>query len=270
MKKNNTIIKKSHDLVNAKYNLTIWEDRIVTMLLSFIRKDDTDFKKYYFDVPDFVERFNISHKDVHKELRKAMDGLLKKIVVITSNINGKIKIFKTTFISSFEYYQDGTGKISASFRPELKPFLLELKGKFLMYEMRNILKMPVPTRRIYERLKQYETIGSRTLSVTEMKSMLDVEDKYARYYNFKLKVILPAQKRLSKYSDICFTFEEIRKYGKAVDSLRFSISKNQQVQPKKAEKKSASPKEAAQDEYLVNLKTSFKKDKQLRLTQVKA
>jgi len=212
MKRTNTIIKKSHDLVNAKYSLSIWEDRIITLLLSKIHTEDADFQQYTFSVPEFVTRFEISHKDVHKELVNAMSGLLKKVVTITTNVGKRVHIFKTTFLSSVDYFKDGMGRITASFHPELKPFLLELKGRFLMYEIGNVLKMPVSSRRVYEWLKQYETIGSRTLSVAEMKSMLEVEDKYSRYYNFKQKVILPAQKRLSKYSDICFTFEEIRKH----------------------------------------------------------
>jgi plasmid replication initiation protein len=210
MERSNVIIKKSHDLVNASYSLNIWETRVFTRMLSMIHTEDKDFQIYRFSISEFIRDFGIRHKDVYKEIRKVTDSLLKKIVTLPMVENGKEKIFKTTLVSSFKYDVDGKGYIESTFRPELKPFLLELKGRFLMYDMRNILKMSVPSIRIYELLKQYQKIGKRLFLLVELKEKLGVADKYSRYYNFKMKVIVPAQKHLAKHSDIRFDFEELK------------------------------------------------------------
>ena len=210
MERSNVIIKKSHDLVNASYSLNLWETRVFTKMLSMIHTEDRDFQIYRFSVSEFIRDFGIRHKDVYKEIRKVTDSLLKKIVSLPMVENGKEKIFKTTLVSSFKYDVDGKGYIESTFRPELKPFLLELKGRFLMYDMRNILKMSVPSIRIYELLKQYQKIGKRLFPLMELKEKLGVADKYSRYYNFKMKVIFPAQKHLAKHSDIRFDFEELK------------------------------------------------------------
>lgn len=45
-----------------------------------------------------------------------------------------------------------------------------------------------------------------------------------------MKIIIPAQKQLRKHSDISFSFEEVKKFGKAVDSLCFFITLNKTSQ----------------------------------------
>jgi plasmid replication initiation protein len=191
-----------------------------------IHTEDKDFQIYRFSISEFIRDFGIRHKDVYKEIRKVTDSLLKKIVTLPMVENGKEKIFKTTLVSSFKYDVDGKGYIESTFRPELKPFLLELKGRFLMYDMRNILKMSVPSIRIYELLKQYQKIGKRLFLLVELKEKLGVADKYSRYYNFKMKVIVPAQKHLAKHSDIRFDFEELKGVWKWIERIRFLIHAN--------------------------------------------
>ncbi|NLK00097.1 MAG: replication initiation protein [Clostridia bacterium] len=55
--------------------------------------------------------------------------------------------------------------------------------------------------------------------------VLKCEDIYARYSDFKRRVILMPQKELKKYSDIYFEFREI-KTGRSVTALKFYIKTN--------------------------------------------
>lgn len=106
MDKTNIIIKKSHDLVNARYNLNIWETRVFTKMLSMIHTKDKGFKVYKFPVSEFIKDFNIRHKDVYGEIRKVTDTLLKRVVEIPIVEDNKHKVFKTTLVSSFKYNVD--------------------------------------------------------------------------------------------------------------------------------------------------------------------
>jgi plasmid replication initiation protein len=125
---------------------------------------------------------------------------------------GKQKIFKTSLVSSFKYNIDGTGVVEATFHPDLKPYLLRLKNRFLMYDMKNVLNISSANSiRMYELLKSFEGIRERTFYVEELKEILGVEQKYDRYYNFKKRIIEQAQKDLFKHTDIAFTFDEIKK-----------------------------------------------------------
>lgn len=82
--------------------------------------------------------------------------------------------------------------------------------------------------RIYELLKQYEKIGKRTFSIDDLKETLAVMDKYPLYANFKQRIIMKAQEDLEAFTDIRFTFEEIKK-GRSIHSIVFNIRSNKSI-----------------------------------------
>lgn len=100
--------------------------------------------------------------------------------------------------------------LEATFHPALKSYLLQIKNRFLLYDLKNILKISSANSiRIYELLKSFEGIGKRTFEVEELKQILDLEDKYPLYGSFKARVLNKAKDDLMKHSDIKFDFEEL-------------------------------------------------------------
>lgn len=81
---------------------------------------------------------------------------------------------------------------------------------------------------MYELLKSYEGIGKRIFEVEELKQILGVEEKYAKYANFKSRILLKAQEDIQTHTDIRFTFEELSDYGRRVERIAFTIYKNKQ------------------------------------------
>lgn len=152
--------------------------------------------------------------------------MLKKIITIPIEEDGKKKELKTAIVSSFKYNVDGRGVLEATFNPMLKPYLLSLKNKFLLYDIKNILKInSAHSIRIYEFLKSYEGIGKRAVGVEELKDMLCVSDKYRKYANFKSRILLKAQAELKKHTDIRFEFDELS-FGRRVENIIFYIHNN--------------------------------------------
>jgi plasmid replication initiation protein len=219
-------IQKAHELVNAKYAFSLQEMRVFLKMLTLIGNEDADFQKYSFKVKDFAHEFGIKSKDIYGELEALTDGLLKKIIKIPIRKNGKEKVFKTTLVSSFEYFKDGSGVVTASFHPMLKPYLLQLKTQYLRYDLKNVLRLSSSHAiRLYELLKQFESSGYRIIPLQELKELLGVADKYDRYYNFKVKVLEYGKKSLSQHTDISFDYQEILT-GKQITQLEFRIRKN--------------------------------------------
>jgi len=234
MSKIKKIVKKSHHLVNARLDFSITEIRLFTLMVSWISNDDEDFKVYKIPLKEFIDTFNIKNKNIYKELELTTDRLIKKVVKIPIEEWGKQKVFKTSLVSSFKYNIDGTWVVEATFHPDLKPYLLRLKNRFLMYDMKNVLNISSANSiRMYELLKSFEGIKERTFYVSELKEILGVAEKYDRYYNFKKRVVEQAQKDLMKHTDIAFTFDEIKiPWKKTVEKLRFYISANLNNKPK--------------------------------------
>ena len=82
MSKKKSIVKKSNQLVNARFDFTVLEIRLFTLMVAQISNSDEDFKTYKIPVQDFVKTFNIKNKNIYKELEKTTDSLIKKIIKI--------------------------------------------------------------------------------------------------------------------------------------------------------------------------------------------
>ncbi|MEA5141144.1 replication initiation protein [Arcicella rigui] len=226
------LIRKSNNLVEGKYRFDIWEMRVFTKMLTMIFPDDEDFKEYRIYLKDVIEDFNLTtDRQAYNLLKGGAVKLMKKEIKIVRDTDEGEKEFLTHIavgLDSFTSKSQGS-YIDISFHPKMKPFLLQLQSQFLMYDVRNVLQLQSSfSVRIYELLKQYEKIGKRIFTLTELKDTLAVADKYPLYANFKQRVILKAQEDLENYTDIRFTFEEDKR-GKAVHSIIFNIYSNKTV-----------------------------------------
>ncbi|PWK27619.1 replication initiator protein [Arcicella aurantiaca] len=227
------LIRKANRLVEGKYRFDIWEMRVFTKMLMKIHRDDEDFKVYRIYLHEVIQDFELQ-EDGHsyKFLKQGAERLgRREIRVLMDTPDGKMELFTHIATGVKSFVEEKTAKyLDISFHPDMKPYLLQLQSQFLMYDVRNILKLQSSfSIRIYELLKQYETIGKRTLKVQELKEMLDVVDKYPLYGNFKQRVIVKAQEDLEKFTDIKFTFDEV-KSGRAVTGLVFWIIPNREKQ----------------------------------------
>lgn len=150
-------VKKSHDLVTARYAFSLMEMRLFSIIVSLIDDRDEDFQVYRIPVKNIIDTFGIKSKTIYAEISQLTTSMLKKIITIPVQENGKDKEIKTALVSSFKYSVDGKGVLEATFHPVLKPYLLQLKNKFLLYDLKNILKISSGhSIRMYELLKSYE------------------------------------------------------------------------------------------------------------------
>ncbi|MET3128232.1 plasmid replication initiation protein [Arcicella rosea] len=227
------LIRKANRLVEGKYRFDIWEMRVFTKMLMKIHRDDEDFKVYRIYLHEVIQDFELQ-EDGHsyKYLKQGAERLgRREIRVLMDTPDGKMELFTHIATGVKSFVEEKSAKyLDISFHPDMKPFLLQLQSQFLMYDVRNILKLQSSfSIRIYELLKQYETIGKRQIKIQELKEMLDVVDKYPLYGNFKQRVIVKAQEDLEEFTDIKFTFDEV-KTGRAVTALTFWITPNKNKQ----------------------------------------
>jgi plasmid replication initiation protein len=220
------LVTKSNNLVEARYHFSIWETRVFTKLVSLIQPGDADFKRYKLHIKDLVQFFGVNDNDAYVKIKAVPDSLLKKVVTIPYTENGEERLLKTGLIAQATIPKKKEGYIELSFHPDLKPYLLQLKRTFLSYDIRNVLKISsVYSIRIYELLKQYETLGYREFQLEELKVILGVSDKYKLYGHFKSRIIIKAQDDLQQHTDITFSFREIKK-GRKVIAILFEINAN--------------------------------------------
>ena len=226
------LVRKSNNLVEGKYRFDIWEMRVFTKMLTMILPSDEDFKEYRIYLKEVIDDFNLAaDKQSYKLLKDGAIKLMKKEIKIIRDTDEGEKEFLTHIAVGLDSFTSKTqgSYVDISFHPKMKPFLLQLQTQFLMYDVRNILQLQSSySVRIYELLKQYEKIGKRTFSIDDLKETLAVMDKYPLYANFKQRIIMKAQEDLETYTDIRFTFEEVKK-GRSIHSIVFTIKSNKSI-----------------------------------------
>lgn len=233
-KKNKDIVlvKKSNNLVESRYKFDIWETRFFLSILSQIRREDNEFKKYRIWYKDVIKTFGLKSGDAYGSLREAARSLMQKPVYTNYEENGVKRTDELHIIRKLNYLSekqessanlDNQEYIDVVIEDEMRPFLLQLQRNFTAYDLRNVVKLGVYSVRLYELLKQYESIGSRTMRIEEMKAMFQVEDQYKLYADFYRWVIAPAEKEINLHTDILILSTEKVKEGKRVVALRFKF-----------------------------------------------
>ncbi len=224
------IIKKHNDLVEGRYNMSIWQMRVFLKMISMIRIDDRDFKDYKIDLAEFVKDFGLgSNKNSYQELRDGAHELQSVILTIEEKLDdGTTELSNIPVLIKVTRNDDKKSYIRVSFHPDMLPYLMNLKNRFLIYEMKNILSLPSPySVRIYELAKQYEKLKSRVISIEELKSFLGIEDKYPKYSHFKSRIIEKSVEDINKHTDINLEYEELKE-GRRVTRIRFLIKKKEE------------------------------------------
>ncbi len=227
------LIRKSNDLVEARYKFDIWETRVFTKLLTLIRPDDIDFQPFRIYLRDVIDDFKL-HKDnaSYKLLRDATDNLLSKVFYVPYEVEGAIRERKYPIIIMSDTLKAALEEgarvkneyVEVCIHPEMKPLLLQLKEKFTSYDIENIISLKSNyTLRIYEHLKQYERIGRRQLDIEYLKRIFEITTEYPLFANFYQKIIEPAHADINHYTDLTITKIGKVKRGRKVESLLFEF-----------------------------------------------
>lgn len=218
----NYIVTKSNKLINANYNLSLQEQKIILTLASMVQPQDTEFKEYEFKIKDFIELLEIKDQSKYKEVPKITKELMKKVFEIKEGTD----ILQCAWLCSARY-KTKKGIVTLKFAPDLKPYMLQLKELYTSYRLDNVLSLKSKySIRLYEILKSNLYKKNIKIELIELKNIIAAKEKsYSIYNNFKNRILIRCQKELNNKTDISFKFEEI-KTGRKVTSIKFIIEFN--------------------------------------------
>jgi len=219
----NSLVVQHNKLIQAKYELSLQEKRFVLWLISQISSDDEDFKHYQVPIKELAKSIGLESIK-YKRMAEITDHLMKRIITIEMIEEKKLIQIAWLRYAEYEY---GKGVMKVGFAPELMPYLLQLKSNFTAFQLAAILSFSsLYAIRIYELLKQYEKIGSRTFGLPELKTCLGIsENEYLKYNHFKDKVLRIALREINSKTDLHIEIEEIKE-SRRVAELCFYITPN--------------------------------------------
>jgi plasmid replication initiation protein len=243
------IIKKDNRLIEARYRLSIHEQRLMWSVLGSIQVDDEDFKKYTINIQEIAEFHGLqANKDLYTQIQQAARTLKNSEVDISRD---GLKRYVNWL--NYVEYASGSGKVTICFNAELKPYLLHLKKNFTQYELAAVVNFKNSySIRFYEFLKMRQNQGGGghffvRYSIEDLKDMLGIlPDEYEKTNDFKRFVIEPSLKEIDTLTDLKIIEVQYLKTGRAISDIKIYAEPKKQKAlaiPKQPDESPTQPKE---------------------------
>ena len=202
------IVEKRNVLNELRTTLhSLQELRFFTIYLSKINPYDKNTRIVRFPLSEFQRIMNFGKLNTAQ--LKASAASILKAQILLPKANGGFK--GVNFFETFDVDQDSSGEwyVEINATNAALPFLFDFKDRYFKYELWNALRLKSANQiRMYEILKQYENIGKRELSVSDLRELLGIApNEYPRWNNFKTRVLDSCQQALKETTDICYTYE---------------------------------------------------------------
>lgn len=210
-------VVKSNDLINARYDWTVLQQRMVLLMIAQLDLDDEDFGTQRIEISELVDRSGLSSKAYYERAAEAAHVLLDQKIFVRAD-TGRWRGYNL-----LSFVEPHPGHIRARFNPDMRPFLLQLRRRFTRYMLDHVLRFQSPySVRIYEMAMQFADIGHRTLPLDDLRETLEVTDKYPRFYDFKRRILDQAVKEIARYTDHVVTYDVIKK-GRTPSAIRLHV-----------------------------------------------
>lgn len=215
------LVSKSHELIEAKYRLSLQEQRLIALMASKIRPEDQDFHPYRFKIRDFAELLEIDGEGYYSKLK----AVTRKLTTRGITIREGNKVIQLAWLSSATYHER-EGWVELRFDPALRPYLLQLKKCFTQYKLAEVLQLRSKYAfRLYELAKKAELLGRIRYQVEELREILGVEKgELRKWIDFRRWCLDKAVKEVNEKTDLTVSYEAI-KWGRRYAEIVFWVKK---------------------------------------------
>ncbi|MBO5631542.1 MAG: replication initiation protein [Aeriscardovia sp.] len=213
-------IKQSNKLIESRYRLTTYEQRMVIAICSQLKNSNDKSPVIRLNVSDLADFCKFEPQKKYS-LVKTTARRLRSRTLEYQKPDGKWYI--TGWVNSAEYLDDGT--IEFCIDPKLTPQLLQLKSAYLSTPAAPLMEFKCDyTARFYFMLKKMLKIHSFDYELDFLRDRLQLSKSYCQISNLKSRVIEPAIKEINEASDIRVTHEYIKE-GRTYTKIHFTVEK---------------------------------------------
>lgn len=225
-------VAQHNALINARFSFVPLEMRLFISLLTRIEPGDEQFREHFVPMAEIIhERTGGSAYD---EVKQMCNNITSRRLYIEKLIDTQQGTRKRSKKPDFEFiplmakaaYESDRGGVVASFNPLIMPYLLQLResGNFTLAQLEQLNKLKsFYSYRIYWLLKEYATFKERTITIAQLRFLLDLQEgEYPRFNNLRTRILDKAQTEMQS-TDMPFTYE-LQKQGKVVSEVKFLLA----------------------------------------------
>jgi plasmid replication initiation protein len=159
--------------------VSVLSKKIMSAVMSQIKKDDDDFKGYYqFHISNFITGGQ-TDTNIYSETKKAFKELTD-LKWLFEDLEGKRFAYRALLNTSDVRCGYDNGTITVVLNPLLKPFFIAL-AHYTIYELKWYMTFSNwYSMRLYELLSAYKDTGFWIVDVAEYRKLMDCENKYKK------------------------------------------------------------------------------------------
>lgn len=233
MSKESRLVVKDNSLIDASFNLSLVEQRIMLMAIVEAR----ELPKLTFDTPvkvsvkSYIDQFKVASSTAYESLQDAVDTLFERQFSYYDPVMDER--FKERWIYKASYIDD-KGHVVMFFTPTVISMISRLYKNFTQYLIDEVSDFKSKySVRLYELLIKYKDLGSsKKYTIDELRSLLGVENtEYKTMSLFKVNVLDKAVKEINAKTDIQIKYEQFKE-GRAISHILFKLSKKKEKKSK--------------------------------------
>ena len=226
----NQQLAQHNALINARFSMIPLQMRLFVSMLARQDFGQNEFRSHLIPIKELIldSQGGSAYERVDAMCQNIMEFkiYIEKLEPQTRRRTKKPAFTYINLISTASWEPE-LGGVVASFNVDALPYLLQLQeaGNFTLADLKEVQKLKSPSAlRIYWLLKEYAEFGRRTMSVQELRFVLDVQDhEYPQFRSFKAKILEPARDQLA-VTDIPFSYE-VQRQGKVVQRVSFQFAR---------------------------------------------
>ena len=238
----NDLVIKSNTLIEACFNLSLTEYRILQIAFTELSEYESDkglfhtreFKVY---AQDYSKIFNIDESNAYGLLREASERMFNRYFTYDRVYQKPdfIESVKSRWVQKISY-ADTQGYIKFQLADDVFTMIGQLKDCFTRYKLSKTAQLTsVYAIRFYEMMIQWQS--TKIVPIIELSTLRErlaiEEHEYPRIYDFKKYVLEPAIKQINKHTDITVSYEQ-HKQGRVITGFSFKFKQKKDDKPKLA------------------------------------
>jgi len=223
----NKLIVKDNSLIDASFNLSLVEQRIMLLAIVTAREVNklTPETPIEITAKDYISQYKVSEATAYETIKEAADSLFNRQFSYHDRYKDTDAISKARWVNKATYTK-ALGLVVVNLSAEVISLISRLEAQFTKYMLDQVSDFKSKySIRLYELVLKWVATGkTEKYAIEEFRNKIGVTaDEYSYLGDFKKRVIEVAVKEINSKTDIKIELEQF-KTGRSVTHFQFKIS----------------------------------------------
>ena len=228
MSKETRLVVKDNALIDASFNLTLVEQRLMLLAIVEAREiqDLTPDTPIEIKASSYREQYNTDSSEAYKQLAEATKQLFNRQFSYVDKYKGEDAITVSRWLNEATYINN-KGTVVIYLNRNVISMISRLEANFTKYLLNQVSDFKSQySIRLFELLIKYKAIGnSEKYSIDDLRSKLGIGvNEYKVLADFKKRVLDLAVKEINEKADIQIKYDQFKE-GRKISHILFKIGK---------------------------------------------